>query len=105
MRKLSVNDRLIGALKLAEKHNLPCEYICIGIAAGMMFAPSSDERSVELYNFAKENGAKLTLEKYCEYNGAKTELICSLYDMLKNGKQISALSSYCDEVSGKTIRV
>ncbi len=105
VRKLGNNDRIIGAINLAEKHGLPCEYICIGAAAGMHFAPESDENSVELFNYAKENGPKKTLEKYCGYTGKMTELICTLYDMIKDGKQIGELINYCGEVSGKEIKV
>lgn len=105
IRKLSENDRLIGAIKLAEKHNVSCTSLCIGVAAAMMFNPEADERSKEVYNFAKENGAAETLEKYCNYSGKYKDLIANLYDMLKNGKQISALVKYCDEYAGKEVRV
>ena len=104
-RKLSSNDRLIGALNLAEKHGLPCEFLCIGIAAGMNFNPDGDDSSIELSAFAKENGAKETLKKYCDYHGNMTDLIVTLYDMIRNGKQISALVKYVEEFSGKTMRV
>lgn len=104
-RKLSSNDRLIGALNLAEKHGLPCEFLCIGIAAGMNFNPDGDDSSIELSAFAKENGAKETLKKYCDYHGNMTDLIVTLYDMIRNGKQISALVKYVEELSGKTMRV
>ncbi len=105
MRKLSSNDRLIGAINLAEKHDLPCTYLCIGVAAGMLFNPKADDRSIELYNYAMENGAKKALEKYSSYNGKHVELICTLYEMFKNGKQISAIIKYADEYTGKEIRV
>ena len=104
-RKLGSNDRLIGAIKLADKHNLPCEYLCIGVAAGMFFTPDGDDSSIELATFAKENGAKKTLETYCDYNGRMTDLICTLYDMIKSGKQISALIKYCEILTGKSVRV
>ncbi len=105
IRKLGSNDRLVGALKLAEKHGLPAEYICIGIAAGMKFDPAGDDNSKEVCEFAKANGAKETLKKYGEYDGKYTDLICELYAMLNSGKQISALVKYCEEKSGKEIRV
>ena len=105
MRKISSKDRLIGAINLAEKHDLPCTYLCIGVAAGMLFNPQADERSIELSTFAKENGAKATLEKYSGYNGKNLDLICTLYEMLKAGKQLSALIKYADEYTGKEIRV
>ncbi len=105
IRKLGSNDRLVGALKLAEKHNLPAEYICIGIAAGMVFEPEGDDSSKELCAYAKENGAVETLKKYGEYTGKYADLISELYAMLKNGKQISALVKHCEQMCGKEIRV
>lgn len=105
IRKLGFNDRLVGAILLAEKQNLACTYLCLGVAAGMLFNPEADERSNELYAFAKENGAEQTLVKYCNYQGKHTELIVTLYDMLKNGNELSALVRYCDEYAGKEIRV
>lgn len=105
IRKLSSNDRLIGALKLCEKHSLPNEYVCLGIAAAMVFEPTADERSVEVADYAKEFGAKATLKKYCEYEGEKVELIETLYTMIKNGKQLNALIKVCESASGKEIRV
>lgn len=104
-RKLSSNDRLIGAINLCDKHNLSCEYLCIGVAAGMAFDPEGDDSSKEICAFAKENGAKETLKKYCNYEGRMADLIATLYDMIQNGKQISALVKYVDELSGKTMRV
>lgn len=104
-RKLSSNDRLIGAINLCDKHNLSCEYLCIGVAAGMAFDPEGDDSSKEICAFAKENGAKETLKKYCNYEGRMADVIANLYEMIKNGKQISALVKYVEEVSGKTMRV
>ena len=62
IRKLGSNDRLIGAIKLADKHNLPCEYLCIGVAAGMFFSPDGDASSIEVSNFAKETERKRFLK-------------------------------------------
>lgn len=105
IRKLGNNDRIIGSIILADKHNLPCEYICIGAAAGMHFAPDGDDSSIELSNFAKENGPEETLKKYCGYRGRMTGLICALYDMIKDGRSVTDLVDYCGKVSGKEIRV
>ena len=99
------NDRLIGAINLADKHNLPCEYLCLGVALGMCFAPDGDDSSKEVCAFAKENGAMATLEKYCQYNGRMTNLICDFYQMAQDGVSIKDLIAYCDKVVGKTIRV
>ena len=105
IRKLGSNDRLIGAINLAEKHNVNCEYLCLGVALGMRFAPDGDERSQELCAYATENGAKKTLEKYSEYNGKMTDLICEFYEMSVAGKKIEELIKYCEEKVGKPIRV
>ncbi len=104
-RKLSANDRLIGAINLADKHGLPCEYLCIGVAAGMFFDPEGDDSSKEICAFAKEFGPAETLKKYCNYEGRMKNLICALYGMIKSGKQISALIKYCEILAGKSVRV
>ncbi len=105
IRKLGNNDRLVGALLLAEKHSLPCEYLCIGIAAGMLFNPQADERSVELSGFAKENGVKATLQKYCGYDGKMVGVIETLYDKFNSGETLASVIDYVEELSGKEIRV
>ena len=105
IRKLGNNDRLVGALLLAEKHNLPCEYLCVGIAAGMLFNPQADERSVELSTFASDNGVKATLEKYCGYNGKMGDVIESLYKKFSAGEELSSIINFVEELGGKKIRV
>ncbi len=104
-RKLGGNDRLIGALKLCEKHNLNAEYICIGIASGLWFDPEGDDSSKELSAFAKENGAKSALKQFADYDGANLELIDAMYNALKCGKQLAYLIKLCDNNSNKGIRV
>ena len=105
IRKLGSNDRLIGAINLCEKHNLPCEYLCLGVAAGLHFKPESDASSVEVAIFTKENGVRAALEKYCAYTGEKVSLIEELYAMIAEGKSIPEIVEYCADKSGKEIRV
>ncbi len=64
-RKLSVNDRLVGAALLCEKHGIAATHIMAGIAAGLCFAPESDESSCEVAKDARENGAYHALATYC----------------------------------------
>ncbi|MBO5927609.1 MAG: mannitol dehydrogenase [Clostridia bacterium] len=104
-RKLSSNDRLIGALKLAEKHGVESFYLCLGIAAGLLFNPAEDESSVELSSFAVKNGVKETLQKYSDYNGKYVDLIEKLYSMLKEGKSIKQVTKFIDTENGKEIIV
>ena len=105
IRKLSSNDRMIGALNLCEKHGVDCGYICIGVACAMLFAPQDDERSQELSSYAKENGVAKTLEKYSDYKGKNINLITELYDMLKNGLKISDLTDYVDDLREREMKV
>lgn len=104
-RKLSSNDRLIGAIKLAEKNGVPCANLCLGVAAGMLFNPQADQSSVEVYTYAKEHGVEKTLAEYSDYTGKYVGLIADLYAMLKSGKQFTAVIKYCDEYEGSKIRV
>ena len=104
-RKLGGNDRLIGALKLAEKHGVDAGYICIGVAAGMLFNPEGDDSSAELSEFASMNGAAAALEKYSDYSGRYVSVISKFYSELKRGKTLSALVKMCDAMNNRDIRV
>ena len=104
-RKLGANDRLIGALKLCEKQGVDGAYICIGIAAGMLFAPESDLSSVELCAYAKENGVATTLKNYSDYCGGYVLTISEIYDELKAGKTLAEVVKGIDEKTGKKIIV
>ena len=104
-RKLGANDRLIGALKLCEKHNIDGTYICIGIASGLMFSPQADESATEVSGYAKENGVKETLKKYSEYDGQYVSVVEEIYGEFKAGKTLSDVIKYVDKEKGKTIIV
>lgn len=104
-RKLGGNDRLIGALKLAEKYGVDAGYICIGVAAGMLFNPEGDDSSAELSEFASMNGAAAALEKYSDYSGRYVSVISKFYSELKRGKTLSALVKMCDAMNNRDIRV
>ncbi len=64
-RKLSENDRFVGAIRLCQKHGIEPSNIIRGMAAGLLFCPEGDTASIELNNYLKENGVYATLEKYC----------------------------------------
>lgn len=104
-RKLGSNDRLIGALKLCEKHGIDGTYLCIGIAAGLLFAPSGDDSSAELCAFASENGAAETLKKYSEYSGQYVPVIEKIYGEFKSDKTLAEIIAEIDNETGKKIIV
>ena len=83
IRKLSKNDRLIGAHNLCKKHSISPVYICLGIAAALHFAPADDAASIEVSTCAKECSVAAALEKYSELTDKDSvELITRLYNML-----------------------
>lgn len=104
-RKLGSNDRLIGALKLCEKYGIDATYICIGIAAGLLFSPISDVSSVEVCAFANNNGAKKALKEFSDYDGKYVSVIESIYASLKEGKNLSEIVSERDEIAGEKVKV
>jgi mannitol-1-phosphate 5-dehydrogenase len=79
-RKLSRNDRLIGALLLDKKHFVPFPYTSLGVAAAFLFR-GKDEKG-RLYStdefFVKETyprGIDFILEKICGLNPDKEKNI------------------------------
>ena len=100
-RKLGENDRLVGALKLCEKHGVDASYICVGIAAAMLFAPESDASSAEVCAFAAENGVAETLCKYSAYTGGYTDTVAAIYADLKAGKTLAEVIGAIDKTAGK----
>lgn len=104
-RKLSGNDRLIGALKLAEKHNVDANYICIGISAGFLFDPTEDESSNEVCAFANEYGVKEALKKYSDYQGKYVDLIEKTYTLFKNCDNLEEVIEFCEKQNNLKIKV
>ncbi len=64
-RKLSENDRFVGAARLCEKHGIKPVTILAGLAAGLHFAPEGDDASAEIKADAKASGVAHALATYC----------------------------------------
>ncbi|MBP3605082.1 MAG: mannitol dehydrogenase [Clostridia bacterium] len=92
-RKLSVNDRLVGAALLCEKHGIAAPYITAGIAAGLHFAPASDESSCEVAKAAKESGVYSALATYCGIasDAPLAKAVEACYKKIGEGTAIGAL--------------
>lgn len=56
LRKLSGNDRLVGAAKMCLNEGVKPVHICRGIAAGFRFAPDKDQIAQNLQNDIKTYG-------------------------------------------------
>ncbi|MBR2908413.1 MAG: mannitol dehydrogenase [Clostridia bacterium] len=81
-RKLSENDRLVGAFKMVKEEGGVPAHIAVGIAAGYLFAEPSDPAAVEITDYVKENGLEKALLKYSNITDADdVKMIRTFYDL------------------------
>ena len=94
-RKLSVNDRFVGAARLCEKHGIAPMNILAGLAAGLHFAPESDESSIAVAKDARECGVNHALLTYCgiEEGSKLTETVGAVYEKIANNAKMSEIIS------------
>ncbi|MBQ3140963.1 MAG: mannitol dehydrogenase [Clostridia bacterium] len=84
-RKLSENDRLVGAYNLCRKHGIEAKHIALGIAAALRFAPEGDDSSAEIAAYTRENGVAAALQQYCGVTDAQSvALIENYYQLLSD---------------------
>lgn len=99
IRKLSKEDRLVGAHNLCKKQGVSPVYICLGIAAALCFEPDDDAASKEIAQCVKTNGVAITLEKYSALSDADSvSLIEKFYNMLKSGTPVKDVISFAQQV-------
>lgn len=83
IRKLAKNDRLGGTFALVKETGGVPVYTALGIAAGLLFAPESDEAALEVSKFAREKGVREAVKKYCSIeDAADADLIERFYILL-----------------------
>lgn len=92
-RKLSENDRFVGAIRLCEKHGIDPVHITLGLSAGLHFAPESDASSVEVSTCARERGVAEALATYSGVSkDTKTaETVSVFYNKIAKGVSIPKL--------------
>jgi len=91
IRKLSDNDRLVGAALLCQKHEITPRYILLAIAAGFLFAPESDTNAKKVQETIQKDGIKKAIVTYCHLNETDTfvDEIIKYYEMLKKDSDLS----------------
>ncbi len=94
-RKLSENDRFIGAIRLCKKHGIEPMNIIAGLAAGLCFAPSNDESSLEIARDAETNGVAHALSIYCGITDDKEikEKVEEVYNSIAKKEKMSDIIS------------
>lgn len=90
VRKLSENDRLIGAAKLCLKQGIRPVFISVGITAGFMFAPESDEFAARVQRVVRETGIESALKEFCNIDSSSPiyGIVMEFYQMLRNGNSL-----------------
>lgn len=97
-RKLSENDRLVGAFKCVRESGKVPAHIAVGIAAALLFDNPDDAAAVEISAFTKKNGVKAALEKYSGITADEdVALIKTFYDMFVEKKPFS---DFVEKLSG-----
>lgn len=94
-RKLSENDRFVGAARLCEKHGIEPMNILAGLAAGLHFAPEGDEASIEIASDARTNGAYHALATYSNIaeNTDLAKNTVAAYEKIASGASFSEIIS------------
>lgn len=63
IRKLSSDDRLVGAARLADASDAPPECLSLGIACALFFGPAGDPSAQSLQTALRADGIAVVLEK------------------------------------------
>ncbi len=101
IRKLAKEDRMGGTFALVKEMGGVPVYTALGIAAGLLFAPESDEAALEVSAYAKANGVREAVKKYCSIeDAADADLIEKFYILLMSRASFAELVDAIAEVVG-----
>ena len=102
-RKLSANDRFVGAVNLCNEESTPCVYIPIGIAAALFFEDKNQSGEKSVKEIIQEKGLAYALEEIC---GIKSDsdilevsnLVERYYLIIKGGGSIRDLLKEAEKI-------
>lgn len=99
-RKLSPDDRLIGASMLALEQGVTPAYIAVGAAAGVY----RYIREAELKQSVTEARRVLTEVSGLDENGKLLPMILSMYEKIRSGYQVAELRRAADRLKASTLQ-
>jgi mannitol-1-phosphate 5-dehydrogenase len=107
VRKLSKNDRLVGAAELCVRQGIYPAYIALGIAAGFIFAPESDEAAKRVQQAVEKKGIEAALKEFCSLddNTPVFKLAIEFYQMLKRGDSLEEVLERAEKLKSKNMRI
>lgn len=91
IRKLSYNDRFIGAANLCLKQGISPTYICLGISAGYCFDMKDDQEAVRIHTLILNEGLEAALKQISGLNEFSQlyDKIIKFYKLLKTSSDLS----------------
>lgn len=92
-RKLSAQDRFVGAARLCLQQGICPKNICAGLAAGLFFAPAGDTSSVAVAEKVKTLGVEKALCEVCGIDGESPllPLVVAVYERLSAGESLPSV--------------
>lgn len=92
MRKLSFNDRLIGAARLALEYGIRPTNLLVGIAAALRYNYGDDPEAVRLQDMLRTEGIDAVLRKVCGLS--PSDALCTL---IKERMNIAGEKGYVNQ--------
>lgn len=102
-RKLSFEDRFVGAINNCLKNDIVPIYIPIGIAAGLYFNFPEDKNSSSLIADIKNKGVEYVLENHCKLpkDSLTTRMILDYYNCIQNSSDFSNVLKLAEKYQAK----
>jgi mannitol-1-phosphate 5-dehydrogenase len=104
-RKLSARDRFAGAIKLCESLSIAPVYICVGIAAGLLFVCDADEGTKAVNELLQDKGIDAVLTEICGFdlNSISAKYVKEYYMLLKSGASIENVFALCESFEAELL--
>ena len=105
-RKLSPEDRLVGAAKLCDKNKILPASICLGIAAGFLFKAPQDAGSEHVDQTVREQGIDNAITMVCDIpkESKLHSMIKDYYIMLKESSSLEMITASVEIIKNKWIK-
>jgi mannitol-1-phosphate 5-dehydrogenase len=99
-RKLSPNDRLVGAANLCASQGIKPVNVCLGIAAAMKFDSNQNGAISEVQNIINAEGPNTVLKKICGLSEKDLiwDIILELYMLFDSNAEINDIMEMTGEI-------
>ena len=103
VRKLSKNDRMIGAGIMCQKYGIEPVFISVGIAAGFVFTPPNDEMAAKVQKSISEKGIAGAISEFCKIDASNGmfEMVVNFYNMFKQGADLKEIIENAERLNNK----